>query len=67
MGFRPRGVETTCLAGHGGGVPALCLLPDGRLASGSYDKSIRLRNIAAQCEITRLETDAPIDCLTAFR
>ena len=34
---------------------ALCLLPDGRLASGSDDNTIRLWNVAAGAETARLE------------
>ncbi|HXW28795.1 MAG TPA: NB-ARC domain-containing protein [Xanthobacteraceae bacterium] len=36
------GVETARLEGHSLGVAALCVLPDGRLASGSGDSTIRL-------------------------
>jgi hypothetical protein len=35
----------------------VCALPDGRLASGSDDHTIRLRS-------SRFEVDAPIYCLT---
>ena len=41
----PGGAEWTCsavLEGHGGSVEALLALPDGRLASASADKTIRL-------------------------
>jgi WD40 repeat protein len=37
-----RGTESARLEGHAGKVYALCLLPDGRLASGSTDRTIRL-------------------------
>ena len=49
------GAETARLEGHSGGVRALCLLPDGRLASGSYDNTIRLWDVAAGAETARLE------------
>jgi hypothetical protein len=38
----PPGVESGRLEGHSGWVTALCMLPDGRLASGAHDKMIRL-------------------------
>jgi WD40 repeat protein len=38
----PPSAETARLEGHTSEVSALCLLPDGRLASGSPDKTIRL-------------------------
>lgn len=36
------GVEIGCLQGHTAGITALCLLPDGHLASGSDDNTIYL-------------------------
>jgi WD40 repeat protein len=36
-------------------VTALCLLPDGRLASGAWDNTIRLWDVTSGAEIARLE------------
>ena len=33
---------------------ALCMLPDGRLASGSWDNTIRLWDVTASAETARL-------------
>jgi hypothetical protein len=41
------------------------VLPDGRLASGSCDKTIRLLDVTAGTEIARLEFDAPVTALAA--
>ena len=49
------GAETARLEGHTGSVTALCLLPDGRLASGSDDKTIRLWDVTTGAETARLE------------
>ena len=49
------GAETARLEGHSGSVAALCLLPDGRLASGADDNTIRLWDVAAGAETARLE------------
>jgi WD40 repeat protein len=60
-----RGAEA-CLEGHSGSIRALCVLPNGHLASGAHDRTIRLWDVALR-EISRLEVDAPIHCLAALR
>jgi WD40 repeat protein len=47
--------------------PRWCVLPDGYLASGSTDGTIQLWDVAVRREISRLEVDAPVICLTALR
>ena len=51
----PPGAETARLEGHSDSVAALCVLPDGRLASGSDDNTIRLWDMTAGAETARLE------------
>ena len=51
----PPSVELARLEGHDDGVTALAALPDGRLASGSWDKTIRLWDLKVGTETARLE------------
>jgi len=55
----PPGAETARFEGHSGGVSALCVLPDGSLASGGSrdgtDGTIRLWDVTAGAETARLE------------
>jgi WD40 repeat protein len=60
------GAETARLERHSGRIVALCVLPDGRLASGSWDNTIRLWDPNSGAETAHLETDARINCLTAL-
>jgi WD40 repeat protein len=60
------GTETARLEGYTFfAVNALCVLPEGRLASGSRGM-ILLWDIAARREIARLEIDNGIGCLAAL-
>jgi WD40 repeat protein len=51
----PPRAETARLEGHFDGVRTLCVLPDGRLASGSNDRTIRLWDVTTGAETARLE------------
>jgi hypothetical protein len=50
----PPGVETARLEGHSAWVTALCMLPDGRLASGANDNTIRLWDLKTGAETAPL-------------
>jgi WD40 repeat protein len=54
-GLSPPGAEVARLEGHSSAVSALCMLPDGRLASGSFDNTILLWDLASGAEAARLE------------
>ncbi len=51
----PPGAELARLEGHDDWVDALAVLPGGRLASGSYDNTVRLWDAKTGAELARLE------------
>ena len=55
LSLTPPGTETARLEGHANAVRALAALPDGRLASGSWDNTIRLWDTKSGKETGRLE------------
>ncbi len=58
--------EVGRLEGHTGLVNALVMLPDGRLASGSSDFTIRLWDLQLYNEVARLKNDRWIDALAVL-
>jgi WD40 repeat protein len=48
------------LHGHGSSVTALAVLPDGRLASVSYDHTVRVWDVRRGREVVALRADASI-------
>jgi hypothetical protein len=62
LSLTPPGAETARLEGHSGAVTALCVLPDGTLASGSDDDTIRLWDPNTGAETARLEGSPRCAC-----
>ena len=60
------GAELAKFGGHKSSINTLAALPDGNLASGSDDKTIRLWNTKTGTEITQLEVDAAVKSLVAL-
>ena len=62
----PPGAELMRLEGHTDWVSALAVLPDGRLASGADDNTIRLWDAKTGQETARLEVDFAVLCLAVL-
>ena len=67
-GLPPRrraGVEEAVLEGHTGGVRSLAALPNGLLASGSTDKTVRVWDVGARACVAVLEGHGGRACALA--
>lgn len=60
------GAETARFRRHSNWVTALCVRPDGRLASTSHDKTIWLWDVTTPREVIRLEVDTFVECLVTL-
>jgi WD40 repeat protein len=65
--LRPPGAESARLEGHSDTVSALCMMADGRLASGGSDGTIRLWDIATAVETCCLRVTEPVTSLCLLR
>jgi hypothetical protein len=62
LSLTPPGAEIIRLEGHSRAVAALCSLPDGRLASGSWDNTIQLWDLTTGTETGRIEGRCRPEC-----
>ena len=63
-GLKPPGAESARLEGHTSSITALCVLPDGRLASGSNDDMILVWDVTTGDRSARLDVHS--DAVTAL-
>ena len=62
-----RPYESVVFEGHSGEVHALAVLPDGRIASGTDDNTVRLWDPAGRWPLRYFVADAAVICLAATR
>jgi WD40 repeat protein len=55
--------EVLVLRGHTSGVQALAVLPDGRIASGSRDNTVRVWDSSTGQQLRLFVADGPVQCL----